>query len=151
MRRSVVLAGLGALLLAGCVTVPYTPDENAVSRVVALIDSHDVGALMEVSRVPFLFESEILLRPADVEDLWRGLADAGVVIGSFRIKEMFRVDERRPEWSGVDMEVAAFFSRYTDRDTTCVILETVYGEIAFLLGRPVRGVPQILGMRGPAL
>lgn len=150
MKRIIFITFI-LFLLIGCKSLPYTADREDVDIVVGLINNADVKSLVAASRLPFLFDSEIINSPSDIEYLWQSLAENGFKLTNYTIKEIFVPDDLSSLWTGLDMEIDSYKKNYLNQDSNCVILDTDKGEFLLLIGRPVKGIPSILGIRGPAL
>ncbi|MEM5947155.1 lipoprotein [Spirochaetia bacterium 38H-sp] len=149
--KKIVLLIIILFILTSCQSLPYRADREDVDIVISLINKGDITALTAVSRLPFLFESEIISTPTDMQSLWQYLSSGGFKLKDYTIREIFYPERISDLWPGIKMEIDSYQKNYLNQDTNCVIIDTAGGEFMLLIGRPVKGIPSILGIRGPAL
>ena len=141
---------LGAMLgLASCASIPYTPSEKKVDKLVALIDQGGVGAIKVLASTPFILDAEILLRQADVDAAWTNLKAAGFTLGRPTIASIARIGADTYTTFGDSMDVRVFFKKYLDKNSVLVALDTSDGRYYLILNREIKGYPRIQGFKGP--
>lgn len=143
----VLVAGIAAL--GSCATVPYTPSEKKVQKLVALIDRGGVQAVKGLSSAPFILDGEILLRQVDIDTAWSNLKAAGFGLGTPAIASIARIGADSYALFGDSMDARVFFKKYLDKNSVLVALDAAEGRYYLILNREVSGYPRIQGFRGP--
>ncbi len=141
--------GLAAGLLTACASVPYTPSEKKVQKLLDLIDRGGVGAVKGLSSAPFILDGEILLRQSDVDTAWTNLKAAGFTIGSPKIESIAKIGPDSYKLFADTMDAKVFFKKYLDKSSNLVALDASEGRFYLILNREVKGYPRIQGFKGP--
>lgn len=150
MTRKAAFVLLCALtILSACKTVPVSQRERRVQILLDRLNERDVEHAMEVSRIPFVFDQEIIVLESDVETLWSNLQQAGFSFANHRVREIRPVHPGSYREFGDTMDMEVYFSKYLSEDGTIVRIDTDYGGFLVLVGDRRRGLPQLFGMKGP--
>lgn len=150
LAAGVLAAGLAALgALGSCASVPYTPSEKKVQKLVALIDRGGVLAVKGLSSAPFILDGEILLRQVDVDSAWSNLKAAGFSLGAPTIASISRIGPDSYKLFGETMDAGVFFKKYLDKNSVLVALDAPEGRYYLILNREVSGYPRVQGFKGP--
>ncbi len=136
-------------ILSACKTVPVSQRERRVQILLDRLNERDVEHAMEVSRIPFVFDQEIIVLESDVETLWSNLEQAGFSFANHRVREIRPVHAGSYREFGDTMDMEVYFSKYLSEDGTIVHIDTDYGGFLVLVGDRRRGLPQLFGMKGP--
>lgn len=152
-KRTYATASMLALALAfalgACTSLPYTPSERKVERLVRLIDSGGVGSVKGLAMAPFMLDGEILLRQADVDAAWANLKAAGFDLGSPKIASIERIGPESYARFADSMDARVFFKKYLDKNSVLVALDAPEGRYYLILNREVSGYPRVQGFKGP--
>lgn len=146
-----LIVAVGVLALAACPTVPLAQRENAVYRVIELVNEGEIDSLMRNTNNPFLLDGEILALENDIEYLWTALRAAEFTFTDAIIRDITPVTDRSYAEFADTMDVAVFFEKYLSSDGTIVEIETKNGEFLLLLGSRRRRMPLVYGFKGPLL
>ncbi|MCF7928548.1 MAG: hypothetical protein K9L68_06215 [Spirochaetales bacterium] len=141
---------IGAIIIAGfisCTTVPYSQQDFKVKEVVELINEGRSERLIQLSKLPFLFDGEILLRERDVATLWNNLAESGFQMKDVQIGEPVPAGKDDYPPFADTMEVRTFFKKYITEDASIVKINASNGEFYLLLGDKLDDMPKIIGYR----
>jgi hypothetical protein len=150
LATGVLAAGIAALSLMGsCSTLPYTPSEKKVQKLVGLINRGGVLAVKGLSSAPFILDGEILLRQVDVDTAWSNLEASGFSLGTPAIASIARIGADSYALFGDSMDARVFFKKYLDKNSVLVTLDAAEGRYYLILNREVSGYPRIQGFRGP--
>ena len=152
MRLRLVLAALAAvILISACATVPPSQQENRVAQLIDLINSDATGIdeVVAQTNTPFLFQSELVVRSADVEIIWQRFRDEGVRFVPSAVPN-------RPASPSDYMNIAdrfdlkVFFSSdgYVSDDAVWVTLDSSAGPFDLLIGGSENRLPMVLGLVG---
>lgn len=149
MTSKAALVLLAVLAFAACETVPVAQRERRIEILLDRLNERDVDYAIEVSRVPFVFDQEIIALSGDVETLWTNLHDVGFSFAGHRVRDIRPVNSGSYREFGNTMDMEVYFDKYLAEDGTIVHIETDYGRFLILVGDRRRGLPQLFGMKGP--
>jgi hypothetical protein len=149
LAAGMLAMGLAASLLAACASVPYTPSEKKVQKLLDLIDRGGVGAVKGLSSAPFMLDGEILLRQSDVDSAWSNLKAASFGFGKPAIASISRIGPDSYKLFGDTMDARVFFEKYLDKNSVLASIDASDGRYYLILNREVSGYPRIQGFKGP--
>ncbi|MFW6387814.1 MAG: hypothetical protein ACOC0B_00935, partial [bacterium] len=89
MRASGVLAL--AFTIVACATVPPAQDEERVGALLDRINERDADQMIDQSRLPFLFEDEVVEVSNDLYILWIATFDDGFSLPNASVESITRV------------------------------------------------------------
>lgn len=144
-----LLAGLLTLLLTGCASLPVSQREAPVEALLYRLHSEDVSRAVELTRLPFLLDGEILTTERDAELLWENLKAIPDFLESpeiLSIREAYPSDYTEFRDSS---ELRVFFDRALPENPSLVEIETPVGRFLLLLTGKKLGLPEIAGLKGP--
>lgn len=136
-------------LLAGCASLPVSQRESSVESLLYRIHTEDVARAVELTRLPFLLDGEILTTERDAELLWTNLKAVPDLLGSpeiLSIREAYPSDYKEFRDSS---ELRVFFDRALPENPSLVEIETPEGRFLLLLTGKKLGLPEIAGLKGP--
>lgn len=141
---------LGVLLLiTSCGSLPYQQSEDDVYAVVDALSGGDSDELLMNSQVPFLLNGEIIMMKDHLDTFWDVLSENGFVLSNPLILANRALEEGDSLLFAKTQEVAFFFEKYTNQDTSFVELHTDQGGFYLLLGRRDKGISRLIGIKGP--
>ncbi len=131
-----ICAGAAVLLLwTGCSTLGMAGTEKRALHGVELLEKGRAERLAAASGMPFLFETEILPAPAQVEALWKGLADSGYDFSPLGELILEPVDERTWEQFSSSRDVELWFEHHAPKKGVLARWETAKGQVYLLVDR----------------
>lgn len=134
-------------LAASCTTTPYAQREDNVQKVIDLINEGEAEALMAQSRLPFLFDGEILMLERDVRNMWENLAGADFSMKNAEHEYIGPAGRYSYPPFADSMEVRTFFKKYLPEKSSIVRITADNGEFFLLLGPRDETAPTIIGYR----
>jgi hypothetical protein len=147
MLKRVLLILPIVIIALSCATIPLAQDEEAITRVIELFNSHQADALVDLSAKPFVFDGEILLMQQDLQQLYANLDRAGFDLRGYRIIAIEPVSENSYKRFADTMEMRVFFSKYIQSTATVVTVHAEHGRILLLLDGRKGRYPQIHGFK----
>ena len=149
MKRAAKVAAVALAVLTACQTVPVAQRERRIEILLNRLNERDAEYAVEVSRVPFVFDQEIIALNGDVESLWINLYQAGFSFADYRLREVRPVRAESYREFGDTMDMHVYFDSYLSEDGTIVEIDTDFGAFLLLIGDRRRGLPQLFGIKGP--
>lgn len=140
--RTVAWALVVVALLAGCATIPPSQDEDRVVALVGFVDEEPVDSVVSQSRIPFLFQDQIIYSQADLSAVLTRLRAGGLTLAP----ESAQID-MYPVFSGdlrFDQQV---FADELPEDARVVTVSSSAGTIELLVGGSQDGMPLLLGIQ----
>lgn len=140
--RTVAWALVVVALLAGCATIPPSQDEARVVALVGFVEEEPVDAVVSQSRIPFLFQDQIIYSQADLSAVLTRLRAGGLTLAP----ESAQID-MYPMFSGdlrFDQQV---FADELPEDARVVTVSSSAGTIELLVGGSQDGMPLLLGIQ----
>jgi len=131
MWKKFVYLSLLAFFYA-CTTMNVIDHKAGVLSVINDINKSNTQALITCSKVPFLFDGEILLRKADVSILWNNLKEADFNIDDPLITAIEKVNQDTYKEFADTMEVKVFFNKYISTDCVLIRVKSTNGENLFI-------------------
>jgi len=148
LKKSIPLL-LVAGLLAGCTSLPVSQRPSSVESMLYRIHRGDVEQAVELTRLPFLLDGEILTTERDAELLWENLKAVPALLESPKIlslREAYPSDYTEFRDSS---ELRVFFDRALPENPSFAEIETPVGRFLLLLTGKKIGLPEIAGLKGP--
>ena len=132
------------ILLAACTSVPT---EREGLEFVDLINAGDWQAMAEKSGSPFLLDTEMIMRPADMEEFWKILADGGFSLGEagFEIVDA----EASAERYGSGLEIEQFFVKYVPEGAVIFLVTGGPGRFYMTVGKDEDRNTRLYAFAGP--
>ena len=137
------------LLFTGCTTLNVNEQEAGINKIIDLINKGESERLIASSKIPFIYDGEIILLKKDIILIWKGLSEAGFSINAPRVHAISYVDENTYMFFTPSMDGKVFFKRHLPKKTIITTLATQEGRYYFLTGSKKNGVMTIFGMKGP--
>lgn len=143
MKRLLPLIA-AVLILGACTTVPT---EREGLEFVELINAGEWEALSEKSGTPFLLDTEMIMRGADMADFWRILAEGGFSFGEAE----FRVIDEEADSAryGSGLEIEQFFVKYVPEGAVTFQVEGGPGRFFMTVGKDEERTNRIYAFAGP--
>ena len=143
MRRLLPLLA-AVVILGACTTVPT---EREGLEFVELINAGEWREVSEKTGTPFLLDTEMIMRAADMAEFWRILAEGGF---SFGEAEFMVVD---PEASaaryGTGLEIEQFFAKYVPEGAVTFQVDGGPGRFFMTVGKDDERSNRIYAFAGP--
>jgi hypothetical protein len=141
------LALVAVVVLGACSTVPGAKEDRSLVELIDLVNDGPVERVVAQSHVPLFFDGELLVRRADIEMLWSGLREQGLVINprGFAVEPARRSDYVRVADT---FDIETFFSPegpFPD-NATWIRAGSDFGEVQILVGDDLDGLPLIYGI-----
>ncbi len=119
--KTIAWALVVIVLIAGCATIPPSQDPDRVVALVGFIEDEPVDAVVEQSRLPFLFQDQILYSYTDVSAVLARLRAGGlsldpssatiagspVLSAGLRFDQQVYLDELPPDVRAVQVSSSA--------------------------------------------
>ncbi|MBN2444503.1 MAG: hypothetical protein JXJ04_24290 [Spirochaetales bacterium] len=137
------------LLITGCTTLNVKEQESGINNIIELINKGESEKLIAASRIPFLYDGEIILLQKDMSLLWDSLCKAGFSIDDPEVTTISYIDDNTYALFTASMEGKAFFKRHLPDKTIVTALSAKEGNYYFLTGSRKNGLITIFGMKGP--
>lgn len=135
------------VLAASCTTTPYSQREANVQKAIDLIQAGDAETLVAQSRLPFLFDAEIIMLERDLETLWGNLSEASFEMENAEVEYIGPAGRYSYPPFADSMEVRTFFKKYVPRKSSLVRITAENGEFFLLLGPEKKDNPTFIGYR----
>ena len=135
------------LVLSSCSTMNNRQTMLAAGDISADLVSGDVEALSLQSGTPFLFETEILPAPAQLNALWQGLAASGYNFGSSGEITVLDPDEDSWQRFSSSREVEVWFQRHAPSKAALVVIPTSSGRLVLIIDRDRRDRKPLRGLK----
>ncbi len=135
------------LILSSCSTMNNRQTMLAAGDISADLVSGDAEALSLRSGTPFLFETEILPAPAQLDALWQGIASSSYDFdpsGDFTVLDADDESWRRFSSS---REVEVWFQRHAPSKAALVIIPTSSGRLVLIIDRDRRDRKPLRGLK----
>jgi hypothetical protein len=152
-RLSVPFCAVAVLVavsfFSGCTIIPSARHEPSVGRLIDVINTGDVDAVMEYSREPFVFDQELLVMESEIRILWERLFDAGFALPDAEVLEILPVEDETFSLFARSFEMEVYFDTYLLEEAS--VARVVSGETEFLLllGGRKSWRPILHGIKGP--
>lgn len=138
-----VLLMLGILMLASCATISEKRVQQETDSFFLALDRGDTEYLSMQTVRPFLFETEILVSPGLVEELWMNLSS--LEFEGAELNRITIVDEDSHRYFSSSWEAEQWFRNYvTDRDAL-VFYSWKNRELVIVMDRSRKAEARILG------
>ena len=146
MRMMLFSVAAVLLLVTSCATTTEREAAREAEEIAGLIRAGDAETLGGITGRPFLFEGEILPSPELVNDLWTGLAGAGLLVDGYREIRLEDPDTGTSRLFGDAWEVEAWFRRHLPPEASLVFIADDEGEIVLILNRNRRDAGRVWGL-----
>ncbi len=123
--------------MASCASVGKVKEGDALD-IVALVNEGDIEALTAHSKLPFVYNREILDSEAQLRLLWSGLRDADFIPGEGVIQSFRLVLPEDRELFSSDWEVSTWFDLVLKEEDHLAQVETP-SAVLYMILRPVKG------------
>jgi hypothetical protein len=137
------------LLLTGCATLTVKENEENVYTVITLINKGDSEQLINMSRIPFIYDGEIILLQKDIQLLWDTLSETGFSLHDPEVVSIDKVDDESYAAFTSSAEGKFFFKRHLPEKAVIATVSTQEGTFYFITGNKAREDITIFGMKGP--
>jgi hypothetical protein len=137
------------VLVAGCSTLNVKEQESGINKIIDLINKGESKKLAASSRIPFIYDGEIILLQKDINLLWDSLRKAGFSIDDPEVNAISYIDEKTYTLFSTSMEGKVFFKRHLPDKTIITTISAKEGIYYFLTGNKKSGLMTIYGMKGP--
>ena len=136
--------------ISSCASIYMNKSQDAAEDVVGSLNRGESELPMKMSRVPFIFDGEIIIANSSVSRMWNGLVGAGFIISNPVVTSISPVisDDYALFRSSWEMEV--FFENRIPQYTYKVRIEGVDGEVLLLMNRDKNRTYRILGLKADA-
>jgi len=153
MRRARLLILLiVAASLAACLSAPSGPVADPYARIIDFINDAPEADLVDQTRLPMLFDAELVVLSGDVETVWAGLRLVNFEIGpdSYSLEPAASADYARIADS---FDMRTFFSPEAGfpPDAMWIHADSSIGPVLILLGEIQDGLPLIYGITRESL
>ncbi len=133
--------------LSSCQSYYMRGGKNAAEEVVKSLNMSDSSKPVQMSTVPFLFDSEIIVAETAVSKIWNGLVDAGFVITDPVITSISPVISEDYTLFRSSWEMEVFFKKNIPELCYKVKIEGVNGEVLMLISRENRKEYSLIGIK----
>jgi hypothetical protein len=137
------------LLLTGCTTFNVKDREAGIYKIIDFINNGESEKLVTSSRIPFLYDGEIILLQKDIRLIWNTLSESNFSIKDPEITAMDNIDEQTYTVFTTSMEGKVFFKRHLPKKTVITTVSAKNGTYYFLTGGDKKSGVTIFGMKGP--
>jgi hypothetical protein len=143
----ILLLSILTVVLSSCASVQVVQKEGDVLKIIDLVNQGDSETLKALSRVPFLFDGEIIILESDVKILWENVVNAGFKLPSAEVAAITEAAEQDSAVFGGSMETATYFSKYLPETARIADVRSGSMQVLLLLDGKKDGYPQIYGMK----
>ncbi len=147
VKYIITALSLLSIFLSSCSTMNNRQTVLAAGDISADLVSGDAEALSLQSGTPFLFETEILPAPAQLDALWQGLAASGYDFGPSG--EIIVLDPDDDSWQrfSSSREVEVWFQRHAPSKAALVVIPTSSGHLVLIIDRDRRDRKPLRGLK----
>ncbi|MCA1754701.1 MAG: hypothetical protein LC641_08405 [Spirochaeta sp.] len=149
--KYIAIVAFFTVVFSACQTVPVPQREGRIRAIVEIITTAPVEEVVDYSRTPFAFDSELLVLESDLDLLWTGLRDAGFDLEGAEILQITPLTEDSYAEFAMSYEMRTFFEEYLSADGALVRVRNGSGEYLLLLDDSRNRTPLLYGMKGPLL
>lgn len=130
VRRAGLLLVVFSVLLS-CATAPDSRDDAALAGFLAELEGSTAAQAAEMSRLPFAFDAEVLVRDGDLDTLWVALKESDFSLAEVRVDNV--VPSYDPSILGEGFLPQAFARRIAEEPVSVVDVESRSGLITLLI------------------
>lgn len=154
MIRSVLVLLVSIFFVAACVSFSSGESESTdlsppVAYTIGLFEQDAIGQIVSLSSIPFLFDTEVLVRESDVRIALESLARGTAHLQPLAVTRISGATALEPIF-GSGYDVRAFADAHLPENAWLVTLDAVQGEeqreIRLLLGERIGAGRAILGV-----
>lgn len=152
MRRFSALSCVVSLVtvtIASCATVPPAQDEDRVGALVEQINKRDADRMIDQSRLPFLFEDEVVEVSNELYILWIATFDDGFSLPNATVVSITPVGSEEYGDLRNSKELPAEYGRRLPESASIARIQAQQGTFELVLAEEHNGLPVIYGLRGP--
>ena len=135
---------LAVVVLASCTTVPSERDSMLF---VTLINDGDWEAMSAKTASPFLLDTEMIMRPADMKEFWKTLAEGGFSLGEAQTVTLD--EEAAASRYGSGIEIEQFFAKYVPDGAVTFLVSGGPGRFYMTVGKEKDRRSRIYAFAGP--
>jgi hypothetical protein len=143
MKRLLPLL-IGVLLLGACTTIPT---EKEGLEFVELINAGDWEQLSAQSGTPFLLDTEMIMRAADMREFWKILAEGNFSLGETEFEIIDQ--EARADRYGKGLEIEQFFVKYVPEGAVTFLVTGGPGKFYMTVGKDEERTSRLYAFAGP--
>ena len=136
--KTLILLAMITIVMA-CSTLTEKAARQEALKITSLMNDGKTGDLIKISRMPFLFETEILSSDKLMRTLWDGLKDAGYKIKNPAVSKIVEAGPETWKVFADTWEVQVYYKKYAPKTAYLVYVKGDGDrEIVFLLNRDRR-------------
>lgn len=120
---------------------------DAAEEIVASLNHGDSALPIDMSKIPFVFDGEIIITGSSVSRIWNGLVSAGFVITDPLITSISPVMSDDYTLFRSNWEMDVFFRNKIPLYTYKITIEGIDGEILLLINRDNNRSYSLIGMK----
>ncbi|MCL2480750.1 MAG: hypothetical protein FWF38_03455 [Spirochaetaceae bacterium] len=159
MRRTVLLLILVWIItgLLSCAT--YSQRKSSSDKIIDLVNTKNSVLLGEITKLPFLFDGEIIVLEKDSSMIWQNISNAGFSFEEIIDAESIPVSSKDYLLFGNTMEVKTWFEKYLPKKASLAKINCKNGLYYMILGPKKKvqtdasgakkGYPAMCGFTGP--
>lgn len=150
MKKIILLFLVIIPFLGSCASIYMKKSERAAENIAESIDKGNSELPAQWSRVPFVFDGEILVTRSTVQGMWSGLVDAGFMLKDPVITSISAVGPEDFSLFRSSWEMEVLFKNKIPRYTYKVTVEGVKGEMLLLIFRNDDKEYSVMGLKAEA-
>lgn len=140
---------LFAFTIVSCATVPPAQDEERVGALVERINERDADQMIDQSRLPFLFEDEVVEVSNELYILWISAFDDGFNLPNASVVSITQVDSEEYHDQRNSKDLPEAYGRQLPESARIARIQAQQGTFELVLAEQHNGLPAIYGLRGP--
>ena len=150
MNIKTILILIFLTVLSSCTTIYMNESKSAAEEVVDSLNRGDSSLPIHMSRVPFVFDGEIIIAETSVSKVWNGLVKAGFIVTNPVITSISPVVSTDYALFRSSWEMEMFFKRNIPEFSYKVTIEGIDGEVLMLISREKTRNYALIGLRADA-
>jgi len=133
--RKTVLFLISVCIMAGLLScTTYSQRKSSSDKIIDLVNTKNSVLLSGITKLPFLFDGEIIVLEKDSSMIWQNISNAGFSFEEIIKAESFPVSSKDYLLFGNTMEVKTWFEKYLPKKASLAKINCKNGLYYMILG-----------------